>query len=103
MFDRTAIAWAICRAATPENLLELSAYGNAGPFADAVISTIHNGMHAGGVSNRPLNATALATPSSSPVAECPLSPNGRHQVDTSMESGPNNCFYCEASMEKRNA
>jgi hypothetical protein len=30
--------------------------------------------------------------------ECPNSPNFRHQVDTSMESGPNNCFYCEKSM-----
>lgn len=31
--------------------------------------------------------------------ECPNSPTGRHQVDTSMESGPNNCFYCERSMK----
>lgn len=31
--------------------------------------------------------------------ECPASPFGRHQVDTSMESGPNNCFYCERSMK----
>lgn len=30
--------------------------------------------------------------------ECPLSPTSRHQVDTSMESGPNNCFYCERAM-----
>lgn len=30
--------------------------------------------------------------------ECPSSPDGRHQVDTSMESGPNNCFHCEAPM-----
>jgi len=30
--------------------------------------------------------------------ECALSPNGRHQVDTSMESGPNNCFHCERPM-----
>lgn len=30
--------------------------------------------------------------------ECELSPSGRHQVDTSMESGPNNCFYCERPM-----
>jgi hypothetical protein len=33
--------------------------------------------------------------------ECPHSPNGRHQVDTSMESGPNNCFHCEAPMGRR--
>ena len=31
---------------------------------------------------------------------CALSPFGRHQVDTSMESGPNNCFFCEASMAR---
>lgn len=31
--------------------------------------------------------------------ECDLSPNGRHQVDTSMESGPNNCFHCERPMK----
>lgn len=62
MFDRTAIAWAICRAATPENLQELSNYGNAGPIADAVISAILEGMHADGVSNKPLNPAALATP-----------------------------------------
>lgn len=30
--------------------------------------------------------------------ECPSSPTSRHQVDTSMESGPNNCFYCERAM-----
>lgn len=26
------------------------------------------------------------------------SPTGFHQVDTSMESGPNNCFHCERPM-----
>jgi hypothetical protein len=31
---------------------------------------------------------------------CPSSPNGQHQVDTSMESGPNNCFHCEAPMPR---
>lgn len=30
--------------------------------------------------------------------ECPSSPDGRHQLDTSMESGPRNCFHCEARM-----
>lgn len=30
--------------------------------------------------------------------ECPSSHDGRHHVDTSMESGPNNCFHCEADM-----
>lgn len=32
--------------------------------------------------------------------ECAASPlpSGNHQVDTSMESGPNNCFFCEAPM-----
>lgn len=33
--------------------------------------------------------------------ECPHSPTGRHQVDTSIESGPNNCFHCEAPMGGR--
>lgn len=37
------------------------------------------------------------------VAECPSSPDGRHQVDTSMESGPNNCFHCERPMPKQGA
>ena len=30
--------------------------------------------------------------------DCPSSPNGRHQIDTSMESGPSKCFYCEGRM-----
>lgn len=29
---------------------------------------------------------------------CPASPSGQHQVDTRMESGPNNCFYCDQTM-----
>ena len=33
--------------------------------------------------------------------QCPSSPDGRHQVDTSMESGPNNCFHCERPMPGR--
>ncbi|WHO40842.1 hypothetical protein PMI04_009740 [Sphingobium sp. AP49] len=44
---------------------------------------------------------AKPTGSALPIAECPSSPDGRHQVDTSMESGPNNCFHCEASMPRR--
>ncbi len=32
------------------------------------------------------------------AAQCPSSPDGRHQVDTSMESGPYNCFHCERPM-----
>lgn len=32
------------------------------------------------------------------LRECPRSPDGKHQVDTSMESGPNNCFHCEQPM-----
>jgi hypothetical protein len=31
--------------------------------------------------------------------DCPSSPTGKHQVDTSMESGPNNCFHCERPMQ----
>lgn len=30
--------------------------------------------------------------------QCQNSPDGRHQVDTSMEEGPNNCFHCGADM-----
>ncbi len=30
--------------------------------------------------------------------ECPSSEDGFHHVDTSMESGPNNCFHCEMPM-----
>ena len=30
--------------------------------------------------------------------ECPSSETGFHIVDTSMESGPNNCFHCERPM-----
>lgn len=29
---------------------------------------------------------------------CPSSPDGKHQVDCTMESGPNNCFHCEKPM-----
>ncbi len=34
--------------------------------------------------------------------ECALSPlsSGHHQVDTSMETGPNNCFFCEKPMPR---
>lgn len=31
-------------------------------------------------------------------AECPSSHDGYHHVDTSMESGPSNCFHCERTM-----
>ncbi len=40
---------------------------------------------------------------SSPTAQCPQSPTGRHIVDTSMESGPNNCFHCDKPMENHDA
>lgn len=30
--------------------------------------------------------------------ECGSSPSGRHQVDTTMESGPSNCFHCGEKM-----
>jgi hypothetical protein len=32
------------------------------------------------------------------LKRCPYSPDGRHQVDTSTESGPNNCSHCEQPM-----
>jgi len=37
---RTAVAWAICRALTPENKRELEQFGNAGPIADAVLAAL---------------------------------------------------------------
>ena len=37
---QTRIAWAICRAATPDALQELRELGNAGPIADAVIAAL---------------------------------------------------------------
>lgn len=62
-----------------------------------------NGTHLIGPSLLQLGqsiAKARAALSATPVVgrECALSPNGRHQVDTSMESGPNNCFHCEQPM-----
>lgn len=30
--------------------------------------------------------------------DCANSPTGFHIVDTTMESGPNNCFHCEGKM-----
>ena len=47
---------------------------------------------------RAREALAASTPDLGGVNSCPQSPNGRHQVDTSMESGPNNCFHCERPM-----
>lgn len=37
-------------------------------------------------------------PASKRGTECPSSHDGFHHVDTSMESGPNNCFHCEVRM-----
>lgn len=46
-------------------------------------------------------AVAAMTADTPPRAtDCPSSPDGRHQLDTSMESGPNNCFHCDAPMGK---
>ena len=54
------------------------------------------------------NGSALIDTLSQPnasngVRECPVSPlpSGEHQVDTSMESGPNNCFFCDQPMGER--
>lgn len=49
-----------------------------------------------GLVDRAESATTAADPSQPP--ECPHSPNGRHQVDTSMETGSNNCFFCQEPM-----
>ena len=45
-----------------------------------------------------LLATLHTPPPVATARECPTAPDGGHQVDTSMESGPNNCFHCEAPM-----
>lgn len=43
--------------------------------------------------------TALTQYAPPPLSEqCPSHPGHRCQVDTSMESGPNNCFHCERPM-----
>lgn len=47
------------------------------------------------VSNNPLSEAASAHEC---TQECPSSPTGRHIVDCTMESGPNNCFHCERPM-----
>lgn len=41
---------------------------------------------------------ALLLPAIPEAEQCPSRPGHRCQVDTSMESGPNNCFHCERSM-----
>ncbi|MGN6290365.1 MAG: hypothetical protein ACTHNA_14015 [Sphingopyxis terrae] len=33
-----------------------------------------------------------------PILECPNSPMGKHQIDTSMEEGPHHCFNCGVDM-----
>jgi hypothetical protein len=51
----------------------------------------------------PNHLAGISTPTAQQATderECPSSPDGRHQVDTSMESGPNNCFHCERPMRK---
>lgn len=32
--------------------------------------------------------------------ECPNSPTGFHQIDTSMEEGPHHCFNCGVNMRE---
>ena len=44
------------------------------------------------------NADELAAQHKASPLYCPLSFDGCHHVDTSMESGPNNCFHCERPM-----
>lgn len=55
--------------------------------ARAIVARIKAGDFPGLVAPLPVRGT-----------ECPPSPTGRHIVDTSMESGPNNCFHCEGAM-----
>ena len=58
----------------------------------------HVGLTGNGVYERALDYVGNV----SKDRECPLSPlpSGKHQVDTSMESGPNNCFFCEKPMPR---
>jgi len=44
------------------------------------------------------NAGLRIVPAPTRATDCALSHDGRHHVDTSMESGPNNCFHCERPM-----
>lgn len=55
--------------------------------ARAIVARIKAGDFPGLVAPLPVRGT-----------ECPSSHEGRHHVDTSMESGPNNCFHCERKM-----
>jgi hypothetical protein len=41
---------------------------------------------------------ALSPPAIPEAEQCPSHPGHRCQVDTSMESGPSNCFHCERPM-----
>jgi hypothetical protein len=86
---------ALCTYADPTGYTD----GDGEPYpTDA---TVHPGAYAQAALDE-INAlsTSAESENSAPV-ECALSPFGCHQVDTSMESGPNNCFYCEQPMGGR--
>ena len=55
--------------------------------ARAIVARIKAGDFPGHIAPLPKRGT-----------DCPASHDGRHHVDTSMESGPNNCFHCERPM-----
>lgn len=53
--------------------------------------------------SKPVGFALPAAPSDSSTreesgAECPTSPFGTHQIDTTMEEGPHHCFNCGANM-----
>lgn len=39
-------------------------------------------------------------PAEHTIPECANSPNGQHQVDTTMEEGPHHCFNCGVNMRE---
>ena len=71
--------------------------GDAGPVVCAFVG-LWNKAYAAGRDAERLRGRRGATRHKQEQSDCPCSPNGRHQIDTSMESGPHHCFYCEANM-----
>jgi len=35
------------------------------------------------------------------TGECPVSHDGLHHIDTSMEAGPHHCFHCNANLRAK--
>lgn len=62
-------------------------------LTDAGLQIVWSGYDEGNPDIDKLVAAHQASPNF-----CPYSHDGLHHVDTSMESGPNNCFHCEGKM-----